>query len=174
METLTLPVEDWESLQNLALGTSVLQLGFCDGTDTVTLAQTASMVMAVCQSPDALCVHSSNRFWSWDRTVHDAGRGDKVIGTSHPWATVIALWPAKAFGLAVVNPWCFDGPQLRPALHFAGHLADRVAVIDPGPDPIKPIIGEVFVSEETSIVHSGHLWVIKAADDRVPADSAVI
>lgn len=165
MQSLDLPAEDWESIQNLALGTSVLQLGYCDGTDTILLAQTANFVMAVGQAPDALCVHSSDAFYSWDRTVHDAGKGDKVIGSSMPWRMVCALWPAKAFGLAVVNPHALGDPDPVAALETAGHLADRVVVIDDTAGSCAPPVFMVFESDYTMITLSGRLLVVQPSPD---------
>lgn len=165
MQSLDLPAEDWESIQNLALGTSVLQLGFCDGTDTILLAQTASLVVATGQASDALCVHSSDRFWSWDRTVHDAGKGERVLGSSLPWLQVCAIWPAKAFGLAVVNPFALDEPDPVRALVTAGHLADRVVVIDDTAGSCAPPVFMVFESDYTMITLSGRLLVVQPSPD---------
>lgn len=165
MDTLNLPVEDWESLQNIALGTGVIQIGFCDGSDTLLLAQTANFVLAAGQSPDALCVHSSDPFQSWDRTVCDAGKADRVLGSSHPYRQVCALWPAKSFGLAVVNPHATGDPDPVAALETAGYLAYRVAVVDDEARSCEPPVHLVFDVPDTMIVRSGRLWVISPAPD---------
>jgi len=165
MDTLKLPIEDWESIQNLALGTSVLQFGFCDGTDTITIAQTANFVMCVAQSLTALCVHSSDPFASWDRTVHDAGYGNKVIGTSAAYTRVLNLWPAKSFGLAVVNVFAIGDHDPVTALTEAGYLADTVVVIDDEQRSCEPPVHMLFDQPETVIVRSGTLWVVKHVPD---------
>lgn len=167
METFTLPTGDIQSLANLALGTSVLQLGFTDGHDTVALAKTANFVLAAGQSPTATRVHSQEYLHSWDKVVHDNGCGDKVIGSGCEWMSVVRIWPAHSFGLAVVNPYVFDGGDVMPALHMAGFLATRVVVIDNVALDAEPLVHSAFDRDETMITRSGRLWVVSHAPDAV-------
>lgn len=170
MDHLTLPEEDWDSLQNLALGTSVLQLGFTDGMDTNRLARTASFVLAVGRGRMGLRANLEDPFVSWWRMVDAAGNGDRVLGTAMPWSVVLPMWAPGSFGLAVLNPYALDPLDLPAAATVAEAMARRLVVIDGAEGEAEPAVSLLFEGGDTSVVRSGRLLVVSPRVTAAAAD----
>jgi len=163
MDTLMLPTQDLHTLANLALGTSVFQLGFTDGMDTATLARTANFVVAAGHAHDSIMDPDTAGFASWVRMIHAQAVEHKVIGSSMPWETIASLWGPRAFGLCVLNLGALgDHPPLG-ALNTAFSIGRSVVVIDiEGMDLEQPVKD---VAEQCGCVvfRTGRLHVARPA-----------
>jgi len=158
-----LPVEDWDTLANLGLGTSVLQLGFTDGIDTATLARSSNFVLAAGHERGDPRDDPGDSFASWHRMVDASGVAHKVLGSLMPWEAVVSLWGPRAFGLVVLNFTALGANPPMGALNLAFAVGRTVAVIDvPEMDleqPIKDVAGYCGFT----VFRSGRLWVARSA-----------
>jgi hypothetical protein len=161
MDPLTLPVEDWDSLLSLAFGAAVVQIGYTDGSDTVTLARTASMIVAIGPDHRASGTPAAQSTDVWNAAVTAAGIRGRVIGSFMPFMMVLPLWQPDAFGLAVINPAAVLPRDLPMALCLAVCCARRIVVIDPDRAvDIDELIEHATPNVSTATIRSGSLWVI--------------
>lgn len=169
MDALTLPDEDWDSLLSLAFGAAVVQVGYTDGSDTVRLARTASMVVAIGPDPRVLDTKMGHVFDTWDATITAADIRGRVIGTFMPFGMVLPVWPADAFGLAVINPATLEPDSLPMALCLAVHCARRIVVVDPDRSvDIDELLQHATPNVSTTTVRSGSLWVTTPMSSDLP------
>lgn len=171
MQSLDLPVEDWDSLLSLAFGNAVVQIGYTDGLDTVALARTASMILAV--GPDHRVCHpkAGEMYDTWHKTVTDAGIRGRVIGSFMPLGMILPVYQPDTFGLAVINPDTVADGEMDMTLTLAACCARRIAIVDPsGKLDMGALIERAVPSIPTTTVRSGALWVINT----VPTDGVVM
>jgi hypothetical protein len=124
-----LPVEDWHTLANLALGTSVVQFGYTDGIDSATLAKSANFVLALVQDPDVNDNGWPSAFEYYTAQVHNEGAGQRVLASKEAFPVCSDQWADGTFGLAFIYSPALNKFPLSAVLNEAQRLADTVAVV---------------------------------------------
>jgi hypothetical protein len=163
----SLPLEDWQSLATLALGTSVVQFGYTDGIDSATLAKSANFVLALIQDPDMDDNGWPSAFEYYNAQVHNEGAGHKVLATNQAFPACSVQWADRTFGLAFVYSPALNRHSLTSVLNEAQRLAETVAVVrDQVPFRIAAV-HRAGIREGWSRTVSGELHVLhRAAADR--------
>ncbi len=159
--TLMLPVEDWETLRNLGLGTAVLQLGTGDGNDTASLAQGANMVVSAVACPRDEDEDEDTAYDRWYANVVEARQNHRVMAVRAPWPAVAETFVSGSFGMVFIHPPFLGKVTLEQALDQAQRLSSTVVVTV---DQIPYRAGAVVKAASKggwSRTQSGRLWVLR-------------
>lgn len=158
---MMLPVEDWDTLANLALRTSVAQIGVSEGVSTATLAKTANLVIAMMPVDSMTDEQSAELIERWWADVEKGEALHKCMPLRGYWPEPCRTMVDASFGLAVVDPVNSGNAPLRAVLDEAQRIASTVVIIR---DEMPHRMAEVIRAGDRpgwERVNSGRLWVLR-------------
>lgn len=154
--------EDYATLASLAFGRAVVQYGVTDGYDTVALAGTANLVIAL-MAVNLLPPGSDEDefFRVWQDNVISGHANNRAMGLRCEWPEVSRQLVSPSFGLAVVYPPALPGLSLLDVLAEAQRVAYTVAVVRDQVPHRQAAIHSAGQAEHWTLTQSGQLSVLR-------------
>lgn len=174
MGPLLLPIEDWDTISHLVLDRKVLQLGFADGRDTVSLARSAHSVTVAGTVTDDGVEATTAHLGQLYRALWDGNCDRHVVIHSADWREATATYCPDQFDLAVIQPAQLGGGLLDEILTTAQAYAKDLLLINrPNADSWEAVTRHCQ-RPHWSVTASGHCTVARRifpgpADIEVPS-----
>lgn len=131
MGPLLLAVEDWDTINSLCFDRKVLQLGFHDGRDTVSIARSAHNVTVSGVTREETGEQAATHLGQLYTAVFNGGCGGHVIIHSATWQEATSVYCPDQFDVAVISPGALGGELLDNYLLTAQAMATDLVVIEP-------------------------------------------
>lgn len=174
MDTISyLPVPDQETLEAMSLGTAVLCYGWHDPSVVAACARTANLVVAGGQTLEMSEPEEAHHYRAVRKYLEMKRAMPPVVFSCADALELTRMWPADAFGLAVVDTWQMDDP-LPQLVRYACDVARRFVVVDRGEGhDIPAVVRAQCPHRSTQVVQCGLLWCVSAGPRPVPAGQVV-
>lgn len=134
MHTLLMPDEDWDTVQHLCRDRKVLQIGVCDGQESVMLARVArSVVVTYSEFPrgtDALL----EQMGAVLRATTNAHVNNRVILMQQRWTGARDAFTVDQFDVAFITPAGMEPTAPQRYLRWANAMAWDLIVAAPSSD----------------------------------------
>jgi len=161
MQPLLLAVEDWDTINSLCFDRKVLQLGFNDGRDTVSIARSAYHVTVAGTVTDDGVESTTAHLGQLYTALYNANCGGHVIIHAADWFESVHTYCPDQFDVAVIQPQRLGGGLLDQILSAAQAYATDLVLIQPPEADSWEAVTRKCARPHWSVTASGRLIVAK-------------